>query len=59
MGEEVLRFRVGLGVPLRWTPMFEPLGAFFKLAFFEAAPVFFGSRARRASIILERENDEA
>jgi len=23
----------------RWTPIFEPQGAFFKLAFFEAAPV--------------------
>jgi len=39
--------------------MFEPLGAFFKLAFLEAAPVFFGSPFPRASIILERENDVA
>jgi hypothetical protein len=38
--------------------MFEPLGAFFKLAFFEAAPVSVGSVFLRASIILERENDE-
>jgi hypothetical protein len=39
--------------------MFEPLGAFFKLALFEAAPVSVGSAFRRASIILERENDVA
>ena len=44
---------------VKWTPIFEPLGAFFKLAFFEAAPVSFGSRFLRASIFLESENDVA
>jgi hypothetical protein len=39
--------------------MFEPLGAIAKLAFLEAAPVSVGSPFRRASIILERENDVA
>lgn len=36
--------------------MFGPLGAFFKLAFFEAAPVSVRSVFVRASIILERES---
>jgi len=44
---------------VRWTPMFEPLGAFFKLAFLKAAPVSFGSLSLCASFILERENDVA
>jgi hypothetical protein len=39
--------------------MFEPLGAFFKLAFLEAAPDSGCCRLLRASIILERENDVA
>jgi hypothetical protein len=34
----MLRFGRG-GFGQRWTPIFEPQGAFFKLAFFEAAPV--------------------
>jgi hypothetical protein len=39
--------------------MFEPLGAFLKLAFFEAAPVLVVVLYLRASINLERENEVA
>ena len=42
---------------LKWTPMFEPLGAFFKLVIFGAAPVSVVLSFLRAAIILEREND--
>lgn len=38
--------------------MFVPLGAFFKLGFFEAAPVSVRSVFVRASVILERESDD-
>jgi hypothetical protein len=38
--------------------MFVPLGAFFKLAFFEAAPVVVSCSLFRPESILERENDD-